>query len=201
MKYLLTVSAILLVSITGFSGCSNQASTQKNAPAADVGAANTSSSPDNTASKSSEYPPAPSAVAQSEIKTLDNSTFKIEDKKGKVLLLNLWATWCGPCRAEMPHLNEMQENYRDKNFEIIGLNVDDETVEQIKPFAEEMKLNYTLAWADDKMNDELLKFSKFGGIPQSFLIDRNGNMRGVFVGGSKKVIDKMMETVESVVNE
>lgn len=202
MKYFLVVSAFLLISIFGFSACSNSASTQKDQPAEEVSPAQVGEAPaENAAPKNSDFPPAPAAVAQAEIKSLDGSTFKIEDKKGKVLLLNLWATWCGPCRAEMPHLNEMQENYRDKNLEIIGLNSDDETTEQIEPFAVEMKLNYTLAWADDKMMSELLKFSKFNGIPQSFLIDRNGNMRGVFVGGSNKVITKMKETVENVVNE
>lgn len=154
-----------------------------------------------SAEKKSEYPPIPSAVAQSEIKKIDDSTLKLEDKKGKVVLVNLWATWCGPCRGEMPHLTEMQEKYRDQGFEIIGLDVDAEPVEEIKDFAEEMKLNYQLGWAERELVGEFYRISKFDGIPQSFLIDRKGNLRGVFLGGGKKVIETMKETVEKVVNE
>lgn len=149
----------------------------------------------------SKYPAIPVAVAQNEIKKIDDSTFKLEDKKGSVMLLNLWATWCGPCRGEMPHLVEMEEKYRDKKFEVIGLNTDDESVEDINKFAAEMKLNYTLAYADQTLYRELLSISKFNGIPQSFLIDREGRLRGVFLGGGPKVIGTMKETVEKVVNE
>jgi peroxiredoxin len=86
-------------------------------------------------------------------------------------------------------------------FKVIGFNVDDETPEQIKPFAEDMKLNYQLAWADENLYRELLKVSKFNGIPQSFLIDRQGHLRGVFLGGSPKVVKEMRENVEKVVGE
>lgn len=149
----------------------------------------------------SDYPPIPVALAETEIRKLDDSTFKLADKKGNVVLLNLWATWCGPCRGEMPHLVEMEEKYKPKNFEIIGLNTDDESVEDINRFAGEMKLNYQLAYADAEMMKEFLNISKFQGIPQSFLIDRDGRLRGVFLGGGPKVIGTMKETVEKVVNE
>src|ERR1044072_4771232 len=89
-----------------------------------------SAAPSNTAEVSSEknkgnYPPAPSAIMQNENKLLDGTTFKLEDKKGKIVLVNLWATWCGPCIGEMPHIVEMQEKYKDKGFEVIGLDSDE----------------------------------------------------------------------------
>ena len=151
--------------------------------------------------KDSQYPPIPVAIAQMEIKKIDDTIFKLEDKKGKVVLVNLWATWCGPCRGEMPHLVEMQDAYRDQGFEIIGLDVDPEPVEEINDFAKTMKLNYQLGWAERALVGEFYRISKFDGIPQSFLIDRDGNLRGVFLGGGKKVIGTMKETVEKVVNE
>ncbi len=154
-----------------------------------------------TAAKNNDYPPAPAAVSQAEIKTIDGSSFKVEDKKGKVVLLNLWATWCGPCRAEMPELIELQNKYKDQNFEIVGLNSDDETTEQIKDFAGKMNLNYTLGWADTKLMGELLRISKFNGIPQSYMIDRDGKLRGVFTGGGPKVIAQLKETADKVINE
>jgi len=148
-----------------------------------------------------EYPPIATAVAQADLKNLDGTTFKVADKKGKVLLLNLWATWCGPCRSEMPTLVKMQEAHRDKGLEIIGLDTDDETVEDINKFAADMKLNYTLVWADTNMQAALLKISKFQGIPQSFIIDREGNLRGVFRGANPADVKKMDELVEMIVNE
>jgi thiol-disulfide isomerase/thioredoxin len=151
--------------------------------------------------KKTDYPPIATAVAQADLKNLDGTTFKVADKKGKVLLLNLWATWCGPCRAEMPTLVKMQDAQRDKGLEIIGLNTDDETVEDINKFASEMKLNYTIVWADTAMQAALLKISKFNGIPQSFIVDRDGNLRGVFRGANPADVKKMEELVGMIVNE
>jgi len=140
-------------------------------------------------------------VAQSDLKNLDGTTFKVSDKKGKVLLLNLWATWCGPCRGEMPALVALQDRFKGNDFEILGLDTDDEAQDDIKRFAADMKLNYTLVWADSETQSELVNISKFGGIPQSFLIDREGHLRGVFKGGGPGEVRKMSELVESVVNE
>ncbi len=193
---------ICTVVFSVLAGCSNSANSAKQTDDANVQSANSGSNETaNSKKDNSEYPPIPTALAQTEIKKIDDSTFKLEDKKGNVVLLNLWATWCGPCRGEMPHLVEMEDKYKPKNFEIIGLNTDDESVEAINSFAEEMKLNYQMAYADGKMMREFLNISKFQGIPQSYLIDREGRLRGVFLGGGKKVISTMKETVEKVVNE
>lgn len=146
----------------------------------------------------SGYPPIASSVANAEIKSLDGTMFKVADKKGKVLLLNLWATWCGPCRAEMPALVRMQERHGDQ-LEIIGLNTDDEPVDQINEFAKKLNLNYHLAWAETSLQSNLLKISKYPGIPQSFLIDREGNLRGVFRGANPVDVKKMEVVVAKVV--
>lgn len=151
--------------------------------------------------KKNDYPPIANAVAQADLKNLDGTTFKVADKKGKVLLLNMWATWCGPCRAEMPSLVKMQDAHRDEGFEVIGLNTDDETVEDINKFAADMKLNYTLVWADTSVQSALLNISKFPGIPQSFIVDREGNLRGVFRGANPADVKKMGELVEMIVSE
>lgn len=148
---------------------------------------------------SSDYPPAPKAIMENQIKRLDGTMYTLNDKKGKVVLINLWATWCGPCIGEMPHLNEMQEKFASQGFEIIGLNTDDESKTDIDAFAEKQKLNYELGWADGKLMTEFVKISRLQGIPQSILINRDGQLTGVFTGGSKKTIDKMKETVEKIV--
>ncbi len=182
--------------ISGLLACTNSTNTQNTRVGETNASANTTAE-----KKKGEYPPIPVAVAQTEIKKIDDSIFKLEDKKGKVILVNLWATWCGPCRGEMPHLIEMQETYRDNGFEIIGLDVDAEPVEEINEFAKDMKLNYQLGWAERELVGEFYRISNFDGIPQSYLIDRDGNLRGVFLGGGKKVITTMKDTVAKVVAE
>ncbi|MEO8572861.1 MAG: TlpA disulfide reductase family protein [Pyrinomonadaceae bacterium] len=191
----------LALTLSVFTSCSGSNSSQ-NAPANDTSVTQ-ANAPLNAQpeKKKTDYPPIATAVAQSDLKNLDGTTFKVADKKGKVLLLNLWATWCGPCRSEMPTLVKMQDALREKGLEIIGLNTDDETVEDINKFAADMKLNYTLVWADTAMQHALLKISKFDGIPQSFIVDRDGNLRGVFRGASPADVKKMDELVEMIVNE
>ncbi len=201
MKVFLKNIALFIVLTLAFSAltaCSGSdtvlISDKPNAPA------NTADAPKSDKPKIN-YPPAPSAIMQADIKNLDDTTYKLQDKKGKVVLVNLWATWCGPCIEEMPHLVEMHEKYKDKGFEVIGLNSDDETKQQIDTFAAKQKLNYPLGWADGKLMNEFVKVSRLNGIPQSLLINRDGQLTGVFTGGSPKVINQMKETVEKIVNE
>ena len=191
----LALFAVLTITFSTLSGCGGSSSQTAEAPAA-PGTVASGTEP----KKPSEYPPIATAIAQSDIKNLDGSTFKIADKKGKVVLLNMWATWCGPCRAEMPALVKMQDAYREQGLEIIGLNSDEESVEDINNFAKAMNLNYTLVYPDSKLQTDLLKISQFGGIPQSFLIDRDGNLRGVFRGANPADVRKMETLVAKVVN-
>jgi len=203
MKNLLwnfTLFIALVFAFSGLTGCPT-ATTEKN-PTPEP-----SSNSDTAETKEkgeTNYPPLPSAIAQAELKMVDGTTYKIEDQKGKVVLINLWATWCGPCRAEMPHLVEMQEKYRDRNFEIIGLDVGTdgvpETAEAITAFAQDMKLNYKLGWADNKLNNEFVRLAQMAGIPISVLVNREGKMTGIFTGGGPSVVKKMKETVEKTVN-
>ena len=187
--------AVLFSALTGCDGSGGN-----NVPNTGT-AENTSVNSKPETAKKSDYPPLASAVSQADMKNLDGSTSKVADRKGKVVLLNMWATWCGPCRGEMPTLVKMQDEHRDKGFEIIGLNTDDgDTKEMVEEFAKELKLNYTLVWADIAMQNALLKISNFNGIPQSFIVDRDGNLRGVFRGGGKAELKKMEELVAKVVN-
>jgi len=198
-------SVILFLAFTlvfsSLTGCSSPVQSG-NSPVAEAPKSESGNSDDpESQKKKSTYPPLITSVAEADIKNLDGTTFKVADKKGKVVLLNLWATWCGPCRAEMPTLVRMQEKHRDAGFEVIGLNTDDETVAQIDDFVATMKLNYTIAWADTELQAALLNISKFPGIPQSFLVDRDGNLRGVFKGGGKAEVAKLEELVDVIVNE
>lgn len=196
---------ILTICFSGLTACNSSVNSAKQTGDSNAAANNSTAKTGNQDSTSekpkSDFPLIPSALAKIEIKKIDDSTFKLEDKKGSVVLLNLWATWCGPCRGEMPHLIEMEDAFKSKNFEVVGLNTDDESVEDINRFASEMKLNYQMAYADGAMMKEFLSIGRFQGIPQSYLIDRENRLRGVFLGGGPKVIREMKATVEKVVNE
>ena len=169
---------------------------------------NTSSTPTSNQANTntSQFPLLPEKVSNAEIEMLDGTLQKISDRKGKVVLVNLWGVWCGPCRDEMPHLAELQEKYREKDLQVIGLNIGDEefepeNVERIKEFAADMNVNYELARIPNALTREYNKMTKFDGVPLSVLIDREGRMRGVFLGGGPRVINSMKRTVEKVVNE
>jgi thiol-disulfide isomerase/thioredoxin len=156
--------------------------------------------------KSLDYPPVVSGIAEGEIHLLDGTKTKLSEHKGKVVILNLWGIWCGPCRDEMPHLAAMQKQYADKGFEVLGLNIGDhdgnaEPVENIKRFAEQMKIDYTLARISGPMINQFYLLSKQQSVPQSILVDREGRLRGLFVGGGQRVYDQMQETLDKTMAE
>ena len=184
------------------------ACTETNSNAANTAGANATANADSVANtnKSSMYPKLASGLADADMELLDGTTFKVSDRKGKVLLLNIWGTWCGPCRAEMPHLIALQDRYRDQGFEVLGLNIGDgngtpETVEQIKAFVASMKLNYTIARIQNSTTNQFYQISKQQVVPQTLLIDREGHLRGVFVGGGPKIIESMNATLEKAMAE
>jgi thiol-disulfide isomerase/thioredoxin len=152
----------------------------------------------------SDYPPLAPSIAQAELKTMDGSTFKLADKKGKVILINLWATWCGPCLAEMPSFVKMQETYGPQGFEILGLDTDDESdtlMADVNKVIKEKNINYPIVFSDAKTQVAFLNISKFGGIPQSFLVDGDGNLRAVFKGSNKENVVKIEEIVSGLVGQ
>jgi len=205
--YKISLYAAVVVAALQFSGCGGAENANTTAPANGTSAGVNSNAVGNSnTGDSSAYPPLASAVANGDLENLDGTKWKVADRKGNVLLLNMWGVWCGPCRNEMPHLVEMQDKYRDRGFQVIGLNVGDEdhrpeSTEKINKFAAEMKLNYELVRAPEDVQVGMVGVTKFDGVPQSLLIDRNGRLRGVFLGGSPNTIQKMRETVDKVVAE
>ena len=118
--------------------------------------------------------------------TLDNNQHAtLADYKGKVVLLDFYATWCEPCRAETPQLVRLQNDYGPKGLQIIGLNVGgDEDREKVPAFAKEFNIQYPLAYPDDDLVTKYLSDNE--NIPQSFVFDRNGNLLKRFVGYSSR---------------
>ena len=111
----------------------------------------------------------------------NNQPAKLTDYKGKVVVLDFYATWCEPCRAETPHLVNLQKKYGDKGLQVIGLNVGGEDDRaQVPAYAKEFGIQYTLAYPDDALVDRLLSDNQ--NIPQSFVYDRNGDLVKRFIG-------------------
>ena len=108
------------------------------------------------------------------LKNQDGRDVRMADYKGKVLLVNFWATWCAPCRAETPALVDLQARYRDKGFQVLGISISD-TVEQLPPFARQFSVNYPLLVGTD--HDDLIEsYGATVAIPVSVLVGRNGKM-------------------------
>ena len=210
MKQFITNLALfitLAMAFSSFNACKGTQQAATNDNAADVSAStNTNTNAQKADSKSSEYPPLVSGIAEGPIELLDGTITKASDHKGKVVLLNLWGIWCGPCRDEMPHLAQLQAAYGEKGFEVIGLNIGDrdggqEDFAAIKAFGEKMKLNYTLGRIAGSTTAQFYKLTRQEAVPQTVLVDRDGRLRGVFVGGGAKVIGSMTQTVDRVMSE
>ncbi|MBK9529719.1 MAG: TlpA family protein disulfide reductase [Acidobacteria bacterium] len=195
----LIVFVLLSVIMSALTGCGD---TSANTSATNS-ATKTSA---NTSSKSAGYPKLSSALAEAEFELIEGGKFKITEKKGKVLMLNIWGTWCGPCRQEMPHLVEMQAKYKDQGFEVLGLNIgtyegSPESTEDIQKFAGDMKLNYTLARSPRQATGAFYAITKQQVVPQTMLVDREGHVRGIFVGGGQRIFDSMKENLAKLMAE
>ncbi|MCW5980449.1 MAG: TlpA family protein disulfide reductase [Bryobacteraceae bacterium] len=113
------------------------------------------------------------------LKDADGRTVRLSDYKGKVVLLNFWATWCGPCRIEIPWFRDFESNFKDRGFAVIGVSMDEEGWEVVKPYVERAKVNYRVVIGDDEVA------GNYGGVsslPTSFIIDRDGRIASVHIG-------------------
>ncbi len=108
------------------------------------------------------------------LKDMYGRDVKLADFKGKVLLINFWATWCGPCQAEIPAFVDLQNKYKKQGLEVVGISVDDE-MKQLEPFAKEFNVNYPLLVGRDR-DDVTEAYGPMAGIPVTVLVGRDGRM-------------------------
>jgi thiol-disulfide isomerase/thioredoxin len=114
----------------------------------------------------------PDAAPDFKVTGLDGKPVTLADSKGKVILLNFWATWCGPCRAEIPDLVELQNKYKDR-LQILGLVVDDDDQDAIHKFVEKFGINYPVAAATDEIR---VQYGGIPALPTSFVLDAEGRI-------------------------
>ncbi|HXH37128.1 MAG TPA: TlpA disulfide reductase family protein [Thermoanaerobaculia bacterium] len=113
------------------------------------------------------------------LRSLEGRTVRLSDFRGKVVLLNFWATWCGGCRVEMPWLIEIYRQYRSQGLEIIGVSMDDGGEEVIAKFTKAKNVNYTIVKGNEAVANA---YGKVQLLPQTFLINRDGTVAGHFTG-------------------
>jgi len=170
LRHFAAIAATLVVGGCLITGCSTTASVR----AASV-------KPDNERKDAPDFA----------LKDSDGKLVHLADYRGKVLLLDFWATWCGPCKIEIPWFMDIQRRNKDRGFEVLGVSMDDEGWEVVKPFLADLQVNYRVVIGNDATAQ------LYGGVdalPTTFLIDRGGKIAAVHVGlASKKEFEDGIE--------
>jgi thiol-disulfide isomerase/thioredoxin len=127
------------------------------------------------------------------LKDANGASVKLSDYRGKVVLLNFWATWCGPCKIEIPWFMEFEQQYKNKGFAVLGVAMDDEGWEVVKPYIAGKKMNYRVVMGNDSVA------TAYGGIdalPTTFVIDQEGRIVASHIGLINK--DDYLKEIQSL---
>ncbi len=148
--------------------------------------------PSSKSSGGDEPKPAPDLVLE---KINGEGTFSLREQKGKVVLVDLWATWCAPCLSELPHLQKLAESYDPNDFLMVGIVLESGSVDEIRAFLEEKDIHYLNVLGDDHSRDS---FGPFLGYPTKYLIDRQNRVvkRYFGIAGDRlyRDVDRLIKT-------
>lgn len=151
-----------------------------------VGCANTGGPGVNAAQVNS---PAPDFT----LNDLSGKSVSLSHFKGKVIILDFWATWCPPCRREIPHFVDLYARHKSKGLVIVGVALDDEGAKVVRPFVEEFKINYPIVLGTQEVQKA---YGGIQGIPTTYIIDKAGKIVTSFVGYTEVgVIEKRIQTL------
>ena len=139
--------------------------------------------------------PAPAYAAQS----MSGDSVSLASMRGKVVLLNVWATWCGPCRQEIPELRAIHAKYKDRGLQLIGVSVDaDGSDDAIRSFATDFKMDYAI-WRDP--GESVSALFRMSGVPATFVIDREGVLRWKATGAVQPGDTSLTNAIERAMNQ
>src|SRR5882762_3750158 len=174
MRLALTVVVLSLVAMGGVSSCTSSDETPERA-SNQPGASPRSNAPVPPPGVK-PAPPAnaslPATVLSAKLQTVNGGTISLGDYSGKVMLVNLWATWCGPCRSEIPELVKLHKEFQSQGFEIVGLSTENPTssAESVKNFVQSFQIDYHVGWASPEVAISFMQMTQRDAIPQSFII-------------------------------
>jgi thiol-disulfide isomerase/thioredoxin len=201
-----TLVVLSLLAAFGVSSCS---SSDENRPGG-AGVARDANVGRNDTANSAPARPAPPAplttlpadVLDAELKAMTGAPIKLSSYAGKVLVVNLWATWCGPCRVEIPELVKLHKEFRSQGLEVVGLSTEDpdSSADLVKRFAQDFHMGYRVGWASPQVAITLMQGRD--AIPQSFVISRSGRIVKRFVGFNQvSTPPQIKEAVQEALNE
>lgn len=218
-RLLLSFAALSLLAALGVSSCtSNSPEKAAGGTATSNPAGAPASQPSVTITRSTGTPapaaPAPSpagfislpaSLLSTSLTDIEGKSLKLSDYSGKVLVVNMWATWCGPCRQEMPELVQLHKDYKSKGLEVVGLATqqNDRDLDAVKDFIKEQKVDYKVIYDDGTLASQLAQMTRARSvIPQNFIISRDGRIIGHFEGYSPvSTPPKLREVIERALNE
>jgi len=131
------------------------------------------------------------------LQTLDGQDLTLSQLRGKVVLLDFWATWCGPCRESIPHLVQLHKNYRERGFELLGMNVDKGDKEAVRRFVQSMDIPYPVVTTPE----DVVRSYGVTGIPVTVLLDKQGKIRERFVGFNSRIAQQLTTQVADLISE
>lgn len=183
----LTAVVLSLIAFGGISSCtSSDEKPVANQPGSNSGtAAPPPTAPNNPPAANAVLGSLPSNIREARLKTVNGSTITLGDYSGKVLLVNLWATWCGPCRSETPELVKLHKEFQAQGVEMVGLSTEDPegSAELVKDFVHDFQVDYHVGWAPPDVAVTFMQMAPSkDAIPQSFIISRDGHILKKFVG-------------------
>ena len=109
----------------------------------------------------------------------DGAPVHLADYKGKVVLVNFWATWCGPCKVEIPWFVEFQRTYKDRGFTVLGVSMDEDGWDAVKPYVARRKINYPTVLATESLR---MMYGGVSSLPTTFIVDKDGRIAATHVG-------------------
>jgi thiol-disulfide isomerase/thioredoxin len=197
-----TVLVLSLLAAFGISSCSSNDEKRSTPPPPPPPVAGTNNAPPARNAAPAPVLTLPASVVDAELRAVTGEPIKLSSYAGKVLLVNLWATWCGPCRLETPELIKLHKEFRSQGVEMVGLSTEnpDASAEAVRQFVHDFEVDYRIGWATPEVAVTLMQGRD--AIPQSFIISRSGRVVKRFVGFNPMATPpQIREALQEALNE